>query len=248
MPNGTQGGSFGPGPQPNGIAGPSHPVGPSIGTPAMIPGQRTGPMPPQRAPNGAPFQSPTMAHSPQHSGAGHPGPQQQPMNVNMGPQGPMQLRGTMPPPGPPQGHMGNPQQPAPAFQPLPGSSASHPNSPAAHGVSPSPSFANRQLQMPPGANVNQSRDPAGAAVNTDFMKIDSSRVNSLKDELGLGHIDIPSLSMDDKVCYCLCRWIALLMIRTISDDRRNWSTWPGSEELFATHPSLVPLIMLHQDL
>ncbi|KAI0091449.1 hypothetical protein BDY19DRAFT_991155 [Irpex rosettiformis] len=194
MPNGTQGGSFGPGPQPNGIAGPSHPTGPSIGTPAMMQGQRPGAAPPQRGPNGMQFQSPTIAHSPQHSGAGHPGPQQPQMNANIGPQGSMQLRGTMPPPGP-QGLMGNPQQSAPAFQPLPGSSASHPNSPAAHGVNQSPSFANRQPQMPPGTNLNQSRD---SAVNTDFLKIESVRLNALKDELGLGNIDVPSLTTEDK--------------------------------------------------
>ncbi|KAI0685605.1 hypothetical protein BC835DRAFT_1421096 [Cytidiella melzeri] len=194
MPNGTQGGAFGaPVPPPNGMAGPSHPA---VGTPAMMTGQRPGAVP-QRGPNGAQFQSPIMTHSPQHSG---PPPQQ--MGGNMGPQGSMhQMRGTMPPPGPPQGIMGNPQQSVPPFHPLPGSSNSHPNSPAAHAVSQSPSMANRQPQMQPGPNRNggpEIRQLQESNVNSDLFKIDSQRLPVLKEEIGLTGVDLPSMSMEDK--------------------------------------------------
>jgi hypothetical protein len=200
MPNGSQGTAFPGPPQPNGIVGPSQSTGPAIGTPAMMPAQRPGAVPP-RGPNAPPFHSPAMAHSPQHGGGGQPGPQQSPMGGNMGPQGSMpQMRGSMPPPAH-HGMMSTPQQPAPPFQPLQGSSASHPNSPAAHGVTQSPSFANRQPQMHPGPTRtgHEIRQLNESSSNTDLLRIELHQLNILKEELGLSGVDLPSLTAEDKV-------------------------------------------------
>ncbi|KAI0676144.1 hypothetical protein C8Q78DRAFT_964327 [Trametes maxima] len=164
LPNGVQNAVPFPGnaPQPNGVPGTS--AGPPGGVP---PPQANGPAPQhaqgqrpvapqQRAPNGAPFQSPTMAHSPPNVSGG---PQQGNPASGIGPVGanaPLtQMRSNMPPP--PTGPMGNPQHtPQPQYQ-LVGRSPSNPGSPASALTARSPSLANRLT--PEFLNSEMSRIP-----------------------------------------------------------------------------------------
>lgn len=173
-------------------------------------GMRPGPIGPpqpqqQRAPNGAPFQSPTMAHSPQHSG-NPPGvmPNQSMVGVPgmVGSQPPltqMNNRGNMPPPGTPGGPpsmMGQPgthgQAPQQGFPPL----GSQPGSPANQGnmAGPSPSMAHRQ---PQGGAPQQSVND----LNRDLSQINASSLTAFKNEVGLADKDFPSLTVDEKVCF-----------------------------------------------
>jgi len=70
----------------------------------------------------------------------------------------------------------------------------------------SPSLASRQ-PPPPGGQGPQQQGGAGPipggsredAVNSDIMLIPQSTLNVLKQELGLGDKDLPSLSMNEKV-------------------------------------------------
>lgn len=168
-----------------------------------------GPRPPgmqQRPPNGATYQSPTMVHSPQQHGAGHAGPQQPHMPGPMGSQGPMApMRNPMLPPHAMMsaGQPGMPQQPTHAFQPHPGSSASHPNSPAAH-MNQSPSLATRLVPMQPRNNQpTEIKQLQEAAVNSELIKIDASRLQALKLEAGVKNVDLPSMALEDKVSHRL---------------------------------------------
>ena len=155
--------------------------GPAIGTPGGPNVPRAGPpqQQPQRTVNGTMQRSPTMAPSPQTQG----GPQQP---------GSMQTMRMMPPNGPQarpgNGMPGAPHQtPQPAYQQIPGATPSHPNSPAQQPgttAGPSPSFS---VPQPP------------IDVNAEFWNIDTSKLNELKQELGLAHKDVPSLTIQDKV-------------------------------------------------
>ncbi|KAI0339694.1 hypothetical protein BDW22DRAFT_1399974 [Trametopsis cervina] len=172
----------GSGPQVNGVGQP-HPTGPSVGTPALMPAQRQGQV--QQRPHVTSFQSPIATHSPQH-----PGSQPQP------PQGPMiPMRGTMLPPGHQQGPMSGAQ---PLYS-ISSASGSHPNSPAPH-VGQSPLLAQRQPPTIPGGNRNvpEIRQLHESGVNSDVLRIDAQRLPVLKDELGLGTVDLPSMTMEDK--------------------------------------------------
>ncbi|KAL4251579.1 hypothetical protein ABKN59_006712 [Abortiporus biennis] len=190
MPNGA---SYPTGaPQPNG-APPSN-AGPS--SQPMLTAQRPG-GPQQRAPNGivnGPYQSPTMAHSPQNPG---PSSGSQPGSSMGGPMGPnpsMNRGAMLPPNGPQSGPMGSAQQtPQPAFQQISGPSASNPGSPAQAGLrtAPSPSMAARQ---PPGPPNNIMQD----ALNAELNRINPNYIPVLKQEAGLGNKDLLSLNQEEK--------------------------------------------------
>lgn len=199
-PNGAPSMNFpmtGPGPQQNGI--PGTPAGPPAQGSAppqsgnfQMSGQRPG-GPQQRGPaNGAQFQSPTMAHSPQNSGGG-PGQQQQPPMPPMGQLGQsphmtqMQRGGNMLPPNGAQG----PQQAAnPAiqqFQRPPSRTASPSN------LMPSPSMQARQPQ-PPGS-------PQEAAINNELSRHQPPLVSMCKNELGMDNRELNTLNMEEKVLH-----------------------------------------------
>ena len=215
MPNGIPNAYPGAIPRPNGVPGAPPSNGPAVGTPAqqpMVPGQRP-PMAPQRAPNGQPFRSPTMAPSPQNSGMQQPGQQPNTMAGPSGPPPPMN-RGPMPPP---NGQPGMPpQMVTPHFQQL-GQPTSQPNSPAAaQGLTArSPSLANRQLRP-----QDQARHLQEAAINSDLLRIESSKLPELKQEAGLAHKDLPSLTMDDKVRALITIFFALTLCFLSATDSR----------------------------
>ncbi|KIP05563.1 hypothetical protein PHLGIDRAFT_92003, partial [Phlebiopsis gigantea 11061_1 CR5-6] len=183
----------------NGVA--TGPTGPTLGTPAgqpTIPGQQRQGPPPQRI-NGVPFRSPTMAPSPQNPGVQQPG--QLPSTMG-GPPGAQQVpRGPM---GPPNGQPGMPSAPpmhTGAFPQHP-STPSQPNSPASHGMHvPSPGMANRTIPTRPGAD-GQNPDPIRqlqeSSINSELFRIESSKLPELKQELGLAHKDLPSLTVEEK--------------------------------------------------
>lgn len=195
MPNGAPGSMSFPmsGPQPNGMPGSS--AGPSVapGTPQqpqtgfqpMLPGQRPG-VPQQRGPNnGPPFQSPTMAHSPQNSGVA-PGQQQPPAIGQVGPSphmSHMQRSGNMLPPN------GQQQAGNPAFQQL-HRPPSRTASPSNIMTQPSPSMANRQ---PQGGMPAQE-----ASLNNELARMPPQLVTALRQELGLADKDLQSLTIEDK--------------------------------------------------
>ncbi|KAI0923534.1 hypothetical protein AcW1_006465 [Taiwanofungus camphoratus] len=201
MPNGTHGNvSFqGSMPQTNGIPAPpsaTNTGGVASTQPQNIqqlgPGQRGGP--PQRGPNGvAPFQSPTMAHSPQNPSTigqqmGQIGASQPLTQMN---------RGGMLPPNGLQGSLGpNQQTPQPAFQQL-GRSPSQPGSPGQSGMmtAPSPSMSARQ---PPGMSSGDIRQMQESSLNTDIFRLSAGVLNQLKQEAGLGDKDLPSLTSEEK--------------------------------------------------
>jgi hypothetical protein len=201
MPNGAPGSMnfplSGSVPQPNGI--PGTPVGPSVpglapqqqqpGFQPMLPGQRPG-GPQQRGPNnGPPFQSPTMAHSPQNPGGG-PGPQQPPPMGQLGPSphmSHMQRGGNMLPPN------GQQQATNPAFQQLQ-RPPSRTASPSNIMTQPSPSMTARQ---PPGSMANITQD---ASFNNELSKIPGPIVSALRLEMGLGDKDLQHYNLEEKVC------------------------------------------------
>ncbi|KAH9941966.1 hypothetical protein B0H21DRAFT_824299 [Amylocystis lapponica] len=189
--NGTAGSSpFPGGIQPvNGVSGPSHAphgAGGSVGQPptiGLMPGQRPTGGPPPRGPNGAgPFQSPTMAHSPQNpSTAG-----QQP---NMGPmvtsQSLAQMSRGMPPPNdgadvvPSDGSVSQRAR-------IPGT-AEHDHWPQSiYGGAPAPGTA------------GDPRMSQEQAANQELVRYPPQLLNQLKQEAGLGDKDLPSLSADEK--------------------------------------------------
>lgn len=212
IPAGAPGGMpfamSGPGSQPNGIPGSSAtpsasggPLQPPGGFQPGLSSQR--PMAPQqRGPNGmGSFQSPTMAHSPQNTG-GPPGQQHPPMS-QLGPSPHMAPlhRGMMPPNGM-QGMAGTggipgQQTPNPGFPQM-----GRPPSRSGTGtpgknmmMQPSPSMSARQIPMT-AADMRQMEN----AINQDIHRFDPGMLMSLKNEVGLGDKDLPSLSLDDKVC------------------------------------------------
>lgn len=188
MPNGNTALSFplsGPGSQQNGIPGTS--AGPSApGSAPPQPGnfqslRASGPQ--QRGPApGPPFQSPTMAHSPQTLGGG---PQQQQPMSQLGPSphmAPMQ-RGMLPP----NGAQGSQQASNPAFQNLqrPPSRTASPSN-----MQPSPSMTARQ---PPSSAQE-------ANLNNELSKLPPSLLTSCRQEIGLADVELTSLNLESKVC------------------------------------------------
>ncbi|KAH8093246.1 hypothetical protein BXZ70DRAFT_1010474 [Cristinia sonorae] len=198
---------------PNGIPNPAGqppngagPAGPPPLQPGVRPGQ-AGPQPPQpqqpqqRAPNGAQFQSPTMAHSPQQSGSGQGSMSSQttggvPGMVGTQPPLTQMNRGNMLPPGSmggPPPMMGQPsapgQTPQPGFPPL----GSNPGSPATQGnmMAPSPSMSARQ---PPGVGQQQLH----MDLNRELSMINSATLSSLRSELGLNDKDYQALTVEDR--------------------------------------------------
>lgn len=164
--------------------------------PQLHPNQRPV-APQQRGVNGAPFQSPTIAHSPPNASGG--AQSSNPIG-NMGPVGANQpltqmgaSRGNMLPPNGPQGAMGNPQQqtPQPAFQQLVGRSPSNPGSPANNMMQPSPSISHRQ---PPGMGP-MSMD----ALNHEIDRIPPPTLLKLKQDANLGDKDTTAMTVEEKV-------------------------------------------------
>ncbi len=162
-------------------------------------------MPQQRPPNGAPFSSPTMAHSPQTTGTA-PGPQQTQAGGMNGPMGTSQPlnqmgRGMLPPNGPQSMAaavpMGGPHQtPQPAFQPL-GPSPNQPGSPSQNLTAPSPSMVARQ---PPGLQQQQQhQQQIQEQVLKDLGRLGQDMLNQIKTELGLGGKDDLSMTLEEKV-------------------------------------------------
>lgn len=147
-----------------------------------LPGQR--PAPPQqqqRAMNGAPFQSPTMAHSPpNHSGAPQP-----PNSIgSMGPVGANQslTQGGMHPPNGPRVPMGQQQTPQPVFQSL-GRSPSNPGSPAQGNLThPSPSMQHRQVPLDP-----------------EIARIPPQALQKIKQDLNMSDKEVTAMTQDEKV-------------------------------------------------
>ncbi|KAG6336000.1 hypothetical protein ID866_3095 [Astraeus odoratus] len=197
MQNGTQG----PmpfalpqtGPHPNGIpistGGPApagaNPTQPQNFNP-LVAGQRPG-GPQHRGPNGInPYQSPTMAHSPQNPGS-NPGPNPQHMQPSISqlgssPHFPPQMSGQarMIPPGSNLGAVPSAQAPFSQH----GRSPSRPNTPGGQGmVQPSPSLVPRQ---PPA--------PSEAMLNNELKTIPLPMLNSMKQEVGLADKDLNSLT------------------------------------------------------
>ncbi|KAJ6485777.1 hypothetical protein C8R45DRAFT_997846 [Mycena sanguinolenta] len=168
-----------PGMQPNGIMPGQPGMGQFMGQPRPpLPGQ------PQRPPNGgAPFQSPTMAHSPPNTGQqpGHPPPP-------MGQLGPP--RGVMLPPG----QQMNPVQTP--YQGLAGRPPSRTSTPQSGMMNPSPSMAPRQ-PIVPGNDPRQQPDMA--ALSHELQTMPPTVLNSLKMELGLSDKNINTLTPQDKM-------------------------------------------------
>lgn len=194
MPNGAPGAmSFpmGAGSPMNGVQG-----NPAVGQPPsssfapMLAGQRPGgPPQQQRGPgNGAPFQSPTMAHSPQNPGSLQQPP---PPMSQLGPphmSNPMQQRSNMPPPN----GQGPLQATNPAFQQMqrpPSRTASPSNM-----MQPSPSMAPRPSPM---SNIPNEQMAAG--INNEFNKIPQHLLAQLKTEVGLTDKDENKMNLEERV-------------------------------------------------
>lgn len=227
LPGGNSFSMGGPGPHlPNGITGSGPPPGapqmqqnnfqpltgqrPPLGGPPQQPQQ---PQQQQRGANGiqsGPFQSPTMAHSPQNSGIppGQQPPQQGPQHPQapMGPLGPsphLMSRG-MAPPGGSQGM--NPMMPGQpgstptqSYQQLGGRPPSRTATPGQGGmmVHSSPSFMARQ--PPPGGAMTEQ------AMLLELRSIPSNTLLTLKQEIGLGDKDLLTLTPQEKVrALCIC--------------------------------------------
>lgn len=214
LPNGLPGQ---PGPPPPGSAPPAQPQAyqqlhpgqrPSISGPQQPqnPQQPLPPQgqPPQRVQQNGPFQSPTMAHSPQNPPGQQPPqhPQQPPpMSQLAGPSPHLQhlTRGGM---HPPQGmnSMNSQQGPGPGGN---SSSASgFQRSPSRSGTPgqgqggmplPSPSMASRQPPGVPGITAAENH------TNAELLQIPQSLLQQLKQEAGVGAKDLPSLTLSDKV-------------------------------------------------
>jgi hypothetical protein len=179
----------GAGPQPNGIPTGSAPPGanpPLQNFSALMPGQRQGP-PQHRGPNGVnPYQSPTMAHSPQNQG-GNPGPNpQNPMN-QLGPSPRMahMVRAGMLPP---NANMGSgPPTQTPPFSQL----ARSPSRPGTPGqvMQRSPSLMDRQTPV----------NPHEASLNSELSRLPTSVLTSIRQELGVHDKELQSLTFEEKV-------------------------------------------------
>ncbi|KAK7031491.1 hypothetical protein R3P38DRAFT_2701217 [Favolaschia claudopus] len=175
-----------PGMQPNGII----PGAPGMGQqPGFMPGQPRPPIPgqPRLANGGPPFQSPTMAHSPPHSGPSQPGQLQHGAQPPMSQLGPP--RGMLPP-GPQPGMNPGQQTPTP-YQGLAGRPPSRTSTPQGM-MNPSPSMAPRQ-PMVPGSDLQNP-----TALHNELAAIPANTVNILKGELGLGDKNINTLTLPDK--------------------------------------------------
>ncbi|KZT20987.1 hypothetical protein NEOLEDRAFT_1140017 [Neolentinus lepideus HHB14362 ss-1] len=144
----------------------------------------------QRGPNGmGPFQSPTMAHSPQNPGQQHPsGPMSQlgtPQMANMN-------RGGMLPPNGTQGGMPNSAHhtPQPSFR-----SPSRPSTPGQNSlVHASPSLANR----PNPGNMAGSDMRQVEALNNELRTIAPQLMHQIKQETGLADKDPQQFTMEEK--------------------------------------------------
>lgn len=196
MPNGVPTpGQPGQPPIPNGIShyqanGAPATNGPTMGTPSqqpMILTQRPGQAPGAgqlRGPNGAPFQSPTMA---QQVAGGPPGAHMTgPMNASQPPRMPM------PPPNTP-GMGGQQQQQQQQHQQAPFQHlGSQPGSPAQNNLTaPSP----RQM---PRQTLPEIRQLQETELNQAIMKINPTRLAEIKAEAGCGNKDLPSMTLEDK--------------------------------------------------
>ncbi|TFY65668.1 hypothetical protein EVG20_g5412, partial [Dentipellis fragilis] len=186
-------------PQQNGMPGHPGPPGAPRWTssklpPARPPGQR--PPQQQRGPNGAPpFQSPTMAPSPQQQQGGMG--RSPHMNTLGG-------RGGMPPPHGPgsQGQPGSAHQTSTqSFQQVGGRPPSRQGTPQhamnATNPHPSPSLANR---MPPGVGPRQPQDmrQVEAQVNNEWAQIPSEILGQAKLDAGLGEKEATQLTLLEK--------------------------------------------------
>ncbi|TFK75047.1 hypothetical protein BDN72DRAFT_853736 [Pluteus cervinus] len=210
-------------PQPNGIAG--HPPPPNTqGAPhpshSLFQNAQRPLSGPQRGVNGVPFQSPTMAHSPQNSG---PGPGQQSMQQQQQqqqqhqqpqpPQAPMsQLGPTTPGLQPPNRGMLPPQGGPPGMNQMMVSGGQHPGgtptqtfqqvgrppsrtaTPGQTGgmMQPSPSMVHRQA---PGSGGMMSQEQA---VNMELQHMPQAVLAALKAEIGCGSKDINTLTQAEK--------------------------------------------------
>ncbi|KAH7921183.1 hypothetical protein BV22DRAFT_1038942 [Leucogyrophana mollusca] len=183
----------GSGPQANG----GHPMTsggpPSSGAPStqqqnfaqLLPGGQRGPQ--QRGPNGAaPYQSPTMAHSPQNGGGnpGHPHAQAPMGQLGPSPHLAHMGRGGMPPP---NSNMGSvPSTQTPPFSQL-ARSPSRPGSPGqGNMMQPSPSLMHRQT---PTAESN---------VNRDLSSLPTHTLAAIRQELGFMDRELTSLTLEEK--------------------------------------------------
>ncbi|KAJ7626296.1 hypothetical protein DFH06DRAFT_737563 [Mycena polygramma] len=194
MPNGIPPGNpqppgptaFAGGPMPNGIIPGGGPPPPGMGQQPFMGGQPRPPLTGQaRAPNGgAPFQSPTMAHSPPNHGQ-QSQPPQNPHAPPMGQLGPP--RGGMLPPGQ-QGMNPGQQTPTP-YGNISGRPPSRTSTPQSM-MQPSPSMTSRQPMMgDPRQDMNITNE-----LNTIPIQV----LNMLKSELGLGDKNINTLTLQDK--------------------------------------------------
>lgn len=185
----------GSGPQQNGIPG-------GVGGPSaagsqqqpgfsMLAGQRPGGTQQRGPPNGAQFQSPTMAHAPQNATAA---PGQQPLMGQLGPSPHiphLQRGGNMLPP---NGAQGPQQAPNSSYQQQQQRPPSRTASPSNIMTQPSPSMAARQ---PPNNMSNAAHQDA--VMMNELSKVPPAILNSVKQELGFGDKDVQALSSDEKV-------------------------------------------------
>lgn len=182
----------GAGPQPNGIPLPSTSSNQGGANPApsqnfntLMQAQRQG-APQHRGPNGVnPYQSPTIAHSPQHQG-GNPGPNpQNPMN-QLGPSphmAHMARAGMLPP----NANMGSvPPTQTPPFSQL----ARSPSRPGSAGqMMQSPSLMDRQTPI----NAQES------SLNADLARLSTVMLTNIRQDLGVADKELQSLTFDEKV-------------------------------------------------
>lgn len=188
--------------QPNGIPIPStgstssgpnpHP---SQNFTALMPGQRPGP-PQHRGPNGInPYQSPTIAHSPQNPGSNAGPNPQNPMN-QLGPSPHMQhmARAGMLPPNANLGSV--PPTQTPPFSHL-ARPSSRPGSPGQM-MQRSPSLMGRQTPV----NTPES------SLNTELSRLQTSILTSIRQELGVHDKELQSLTFEEKVIHFRSkRWL-----------------------------------------
>ncbi|KAG9313234.1 hypothetical protein JVU11DRAFT_6696 [Chiua virens] len=180
----------GAGPQPNGIPIPSStstsvgPNPPQQNFTALLPSQR--PTAPQHRPqNGVhPYQSPTIAHSPQNPGANSAPNPPNPMN-QLGPSPHMahMVRGGMLPPNANLASV--PPTQTPPFSQL-ARSPSRPGSPGQM-MQPSPSLMDRQTPHPHESNLNG-----------ELGRLPANVVNAIRQELGIHDKEPQSLTYEEK--------------------------------------------------
>ena len=139
--------------------------------------------------NGAPFQSPQMAHSPPNTQPGGAPPHNPMAPVGQNQPLTQMNRGQMHPPNGPPGAQQTPQQQA--FQNLHGRSSSNPGSPA---VQASPSMAHRQV-----SGVTGMMPISPEMLLNELNRIPPPTLHKLKQDLGIGDKDINALTMEEKV-------------------------------------------------